>query len=74
MPTDTGNSLGVGRYCEDAADCRGNGRATFCLAPFDSASNFCSFIGCESDADCGENATCVVQTAGSACVPNMCLD
>jgi hypothetical protein len=72
-PTDTGNSLGVGRYCEASGDCRGNGRATFCLAPFDSASNFCSFIGCGSDADCGENTTCVMQTAGSACVPNVCL-
>ncbi|MBX7197191.1 MAG: hypothetical protein K1X94_34395, partial [Sandaracinaceae bacterium] len=72
-PTDTGNSLGVGKYCESSADCRGNGRATFCLAPFDSSSNFCSFIGCMTDADCGENTTCVVQSAGSACVPNMCL-
>lgn len=73
MPTDTGNSLGVGRYCEDATDCRGNGRATFCLAPFDAASNFCSFIGCRSDAECGEDTTCVMQAAGSACVPNACL-
>lgn len=72
-PTDLGNSLGVGKYCETNADCRGNGRATFCLAPFDSASNFCSFIGCMTDADCGEDTTCVVQTSGSACVPNMCL-
>jgi hypothetical protein len=73
IPTDYGNSLGVGRYCEGAADCRDNGPSTLCLAPFDAASNFCSFIGCTMDSECGENATCVIQTAGSACVPNHCL-
>lgn len=74
MPGDEGNALGVGRHCTAAADCRGNGRATFCLAPFDSASNFCSFIGCRSDDECGDNATCVMRSAGSACVPNRCLE
>lgn len=75
IPTDRGNSLGVGRYCSaGGTECRGNGDATVCLAPFSDSSNFCSILGCETDADCGEDTTCVVQSAGSACVPNYCLD
>ncbi len=74
MPTDTGNSLGIGRYCTvGGTECRGNASAPLCLAPFDDASNFCSKLGCDSDDDCGENTTCVIQSAGSACVPSHCL-
>lgn len=74
VPTDTGNSLGIGRYCTARGnECRENGVATVCLAPFSDSSNFCSTLGCETDAECGEDTTCVIQSAGSACVPNHCL-
>jgi hypothetical protein len=75
IPTDRGNSLGIGRYCTPGGtECRENGDAVVCLAPFDGASNFCSIIGCEADAECGEGATCVILSAGSACVPSYCLE
>ncbi len=74
-PSDTGNAMGVGEYCtQNGSECADNDGATFCLAPFDASSNFCSKIGCDTDADCGTDATCVQQTAGSACVPDKCLN
>lgn len=73
-PADTGNALGVGEYCTAGGDeCADNTEATFCLAPFDASSNFCSITGCSDDAECGNGATCLSQSAGSACVPDKCL-
>jgi hypothetical protein len=41
---------------------------------FDAQANFCSFLGCKDDEDCGSGAVCHAQTAGSACVPLGCAD
>ncbi|MCG3172827.1 MAG: hypothetical protein GMKNLPBB_00986 [Myxococcota bacterium] len=68
-----GNSLGVGKSCKKGGkECEGNGKATLCLATFDARARFCSLFGCKQDSDCGENAFCEKQSAGSACVPNLC--
>jgi hypothetical protein len=73
-PEQVGNELGVGKHCTaSGTQCQGNGAAGFCLAAFDAASNFCSLIGCTMDAECGEGATCVIESLGSACVPDFCL-
>lgn len=73
---DAGNELGVGKFCTEGGDeCIDNGDADMCLAGVDPSSNFCSFLGCDSDDDCGDDATCVDdQGPGSACVPDKCLD
>ena len=72
---DPGNEFGVGRHCTDGGgQCSGNSDAEFCLAAFDAASNFCSFLGCDTDEECGDGAQCVSQTLGSACVPSKCLE
>ena len=71
-PGDQGNELGVGRYCthDECQDLE----ASSCLASIDPASNFCSIILCDNDDECGEDAVCVQQSAGSACVPEKCLE
>ncbi len=74
-PGAPGNAIGVGRYCTaGGGQCRDNPQATLCLANFDPAATFCSFLGCASDDDCGEGAACVAQSGASACVPDACLD
>lgn len=70
QPGDTGNDLGVGRYCEETSDCAGQ-TANFCIANF-SSENYCTVILCQSDDECGEGATCVESGPGSACVPVAC--
>jgi hypothetical protein len=68
-----GNELGVGKYCSvDGTECRGNGRATFCLAPHDSYHNYCSIILCGSDEECGAGSHCQMESAGSTCLLDMC--
>ncbi|MCY1056193.1 hypothetical protein [Nannocystis sp. SCPEA4] len=72
-PGDEGNEKGVGKFCSvEGGECVGNGTATLCLENFDSFSNYCTLINCQSDADCGAGAYCAVDPAGSACVPNDC--
>jgi hypothetical protein len=73
-PSDAGNDIGVGKHCTaNGSECDGNGQATICLAPFSDSSNFCSKLSCTEDSECGEGASCVQQSAGSACVPDKCL-
>lgn len=68
-----GNELGVGRACTaSGGECSSNERATLCLATFDSRANFCSYLGCEQDEDCGVGAQCLEQGPATACVPLSC--
>lgn len=74
-PGDTGNSIGVGKFCDTISDCSGNGEATLCSSLGDQSTHFCTKI-CNSDAgpaDCGEGATCVCASAGCGCTPMECL-
>ena len=72
-PGDMGNDMGVGKYCSaEGGECVGNGSATFCLAPFDAGAPYCSIINCKDDSECGSGATCVIEDAGGACVPDDC--
>ena len=71
-PGEEGNALGVGRFCTaEGRECMGL-EANFCLAAFDPTSNYCSIILCDVDEECGEGASCVHESAGSACVPTIC--
>ena len=71
-PGDMGNEVGVGLYCTaEGNECADNGAANFCIAAF-SSHNYCTKILCKSDDECGAGATCVQESAGSACVPDYC--
>jgi hypothetical protein len=81
-PGDTGNSLGVGKFCMTIADCNGGGLKTnICSAlgngptPSPSDTYFCTIFPCKPDggSDCGAMATCVCAMQGCACTPDSCL-
>ena len=81
-PGDTGNSIGVGKFCKSIADCTGTGLKTnICSAlgngstPSPSDTYFCTVYPCHpvdggvDTAECGENADCVCggSSGGSGC-------
>lgn len=73
MSGDKGNSIGVGKYCTPGGgECTGGG-AGLCTADVGEDEWFCVKVGCQMDADCAEDATCVMQMGSSGCVPNKCL-
>ena len=68
-----GNALGVGEICTaSGGECADNEQAKMCLAVFDARANFCSFLGCSTDEECGQGALCLAQGPSSACVPLEC--
>ena len=68
-----GNELGVGKACTKEGDeCSDNLTSTLCLGIFDASQNYCSFTGCDKDADCGKGAHCSKDPKGSACQPDVC--
>ena len=70
-PGDTGNDVGVGKFCSAAGnECTGNAGATLCLADFVQApfANFCT-AQCQGDPECGAGAVC---TSSKICVPAKC--
>jgi hypothetical protein len=81
-PGDVGNSLGVGKFCTNQGpDCGGNGMATSCSALFNGQTPaptdayFCSFqcLATSPPGFCGENAECLCNTLGCACIPTSCV-
>ena len=74
-PGDTGNSLGVGKYCTTLSDCSSNSKATLCSI-IGSDNSYFSTMACSSPADlateCGENATCQCQGGQCGCFPDAC--
>lgn len=78
-PGDTGNSVGVGRFCRAAADCASNSKATICSAmlngktPSANDTYFCTTTCQQGDnSSCGEDATCLCMGPVCACLPNRC--
>jgi hypothetical protein len=73
---DTGNALGVGKYCTSGTDCTGL-TASICSAIQNSGgpedTYFCTKI-CTgpTDTSCGTNAVCACQGA-CGCTPAMCI-
>jgi hypothetical protein len=75
LTTDKGNENGVGAYCTPGGgECSKFPMAGLCLADVGQDEWFCTRIGCQMTSECGTDATCVMETGGSACVPNKCLD
>ena len=80
-PGDTGNSLGVGKFCMKISDCSSNSKATLCSTLGSDNAFFCT-MPCTPPAndlgnsDCGENAFCQCgsgsQQSGCGCYPNSC--
>ncbi|HEX4461430.1 MAG TPA: hypothetical protein VIA18_25795 [Polyangia bacterium] len=76
-PGDKGNNVGVGQYCMSVNDCPQT--APVCtdaenfLEPANAQTYFCT-ITCTSgdNSKCGDNASCICQTIGCACVPTSC--
>ncbi len=73
-PGDTGNELGVGKFCTNLGEC--NGTAPLCSNVGDPTTYFCTRT-CHLDAgvdQCGANASC--ECGGGAtcgCTPIACL-
>ena len=74
QPGDTGNSLGVGKFC-DTLTCPGQ-KANFCASlGGDPTLHFCTMACTPTDGGpdpCGENATCQCQGAQCGCYPAKC--
>jgi hypothetical protein len=76
--TDTGNEMGVGKFCsENGNEC--GGTPQFCIADYAGGQwgNFCSRT-CTADADCGAGANCSSPSASGAssqrvCIPTRCI-
>jgi hypothetical protein len=87
-PGDTGNSVGIGKYCTmGGTECTGNMMATVCSAGFFAGTNFCTLAGtcmcpagmlsCAAPANCAENTLCQCSTTGMTaglcgCTPASC--
>lgn len=70
-PGTPNNELGLGGYCDKAADCPG----ALCTGLFGAPDGywFCSKI-CANGEPCGSGETCATDPArGTACVPNVCI-
>ena len=81
-PGDTGNSLGVGKYCMKLSDCSSNSKATLCSTLGSDNAFFCT-MPCTPpandmtpDTQCGENAYCQCGSgsaqSGCGCYPTAC--
>ncbi len=76
-PGDTGNELGVGKFCTTLTDCENNGSAGLCSNLGDSTTFFCTkFCAVATGAaDCGTNTTCTCNSQNQCgCTPNACLN
>ena len=70
-----GNNLGIGHYCTPGGgECADFPEAGLCLADVGQDQWFCVQIGCTETSDCGEDAGCELNPAGSACIPCSCDD
>jgi hypothetical protein len=70
QPGDTGNELGVGKYCNGFGDC--TGMANLCANLGDPQLHFCTMV-CQMGGNCGAGAACQCQGSQCGCLPNSCL-
>src|SRR5436190_21066523 len=73
-PGDTGNSLGVGEYCNDLSTCAHNSKATLCTILGSSNVYFCTMTcsGTDLGGECGEDASCQCSGGQCGCFPDRC--
>jgi hypothetical protein len=73
-PSDPGNELGVGSYCDDQTSCkrRQGGPILICTGTQGGpGQSFCTTFS-QSDRDCGVGAYCMFDARGNGCVPAAC--
>jgi hypothetical protein len=79
QPGDKGNALGVGKYCNSVADCKGTPEAPLCSIAGDKDTHFCTKL-CDAKGDiakeCGSaDMTCACDNVGNCgCTPKKCTD
>jgi hypothetical protein len=81
QPCQAGNSLGIGKFCNNIHDCEGSKIPTLCATLGDPSEHFCTAMCSPEDAGedaaftttCGENATCQCQGGQCGCFPNSCM-
>ena len=72
QPGDTGNDLGIGRYCTAHSDCAGQ-PADICASAFNvSLPPVCIVAPCDGTTNCGAGASCACGALGCGCLPNAC--
>lgn len=74
-PGDTGNELGVGKFCNSLSDCSSTPSAGLCSVIGDPMTHFCTKT-CQNGGpadQCGTNATCECQGNQCGCTPNSCI-
>ena len=75
-PGDTGNELGVGKFCATLDDCANNGSSGLCSNLGDATTFFCTKFcsAATGAADCGTGATCTCNSSNQCgCTPDTCL-
>ena len=70
-PRNTGNSVGVGKYCNDSSQCGGS--AIFCATLGDPTEHFCTMPCTQGQTNCGSGATCQCQGTSCGCTPDVCV-
>ena len=75
MPGDTGNDLGIGKFCASLSDCSSTQSAPLCSSIGDKDTHFCTKTCPMGSTDaCGANATCTCNSGNQCgCTPNACL-
>jgi len=75
FPGDTGNDLGVGKFCASLSDCSSTSSAPLCSSLGDPATHFCTkTCSMGSTGACGNGAQCVCDSSNRCgCVPTVCL-
>lgn len=80
QPGDLGNELGVGKFCNDLADCMSTPSARLCSIIGDPTTHVCTKTcagsGSAGSGMCGTAASCTCDTSSPpqcGCVPNSCL-
>jgi hypothetical protein len=75
MPGDTGNEMGVGKFCAQLTDCT-NPSAGLCSSLGDPTTHFCTHTCKAGDPAtvCGTGAECVCNASNQCgCTPSKCL-
>lgn len=72
-PGDTGNEVGIGKFCEILSDC--SGTAPLCSSIGDDTTHFCTrTCPMGNDTVCGTGAQCTCNSSNQCgCTPTVCL-
>lgn len=75
-PGDTGNELGIGKFCASFSDCSTTQKAPLCSSLGDKDTHFCTTTCTKgSTTDCGTGAECTCNDNNQCgCTPSACLN